>query len=226
MATIFQKLSVLQQVHQSTVAKAKDAKGHGSEKRGMTASSESGGSDHWHYDSRQDDAAKEARGEKGPWSPSKLTDDPDDERHTVKHEDGSTGQVFASKEAAQANADVRNAGGKIGKTFSPNLRMLGTIGERIGKAGKGWFHGNQKVPGSKSARSDAYVSKMQEAKAHAKAGRMVDSKMAQADAQEQWSKMAPGERQYAMSTISDNASDDIGKALNRGFEFGHGRKKR
>jgi hypothetical protein len=124
-------------------------------------------------------------------------------------------------------SEVKKASGDAAtKSFRPNLKMFNSFAANIGKAGRGWFHGNQIVPGSTSAKADSYASKMTEAKEHIKAGRGVQAKLAQQDATGQWKKMGTGERQHAMTMLSDNASDDIGKNRSRAFEFGHGRRVR
>lgn len=258
------RLALFQEVHQSTVAKTKDAGGHGSEKRG--------GSDHWHADSRQDDARKEAR-TAGSYSTEankasakanlsgamedhtaaseahtqaanahhadvvqQIKEHPADEKfyrdfhapYIAFHDQQmkAHGDLAGSMSDGVAKTTTVSTVGYPKKSFNPNMRMLNSFRANIGKAGKGWYHGNQHVAGSTSAKAATYAAKMKEAKEHIAAGRMSQAKIAQQDAQAAWGKMATGERQHAMTTVSDDASDDIGKARSRGFEFGHGRRIR
>jgi hypothetical protein len=106
------------------------------------------------------------------------------------------------------------------------LTSLQSFQTNIGKAGKGWYHGNQHEDGgATSVRANKYAAKMKESKEHAKNGSALQSKASEYEAMEQWKKMAPGERGHAMKMVSDSASEDIGKSRDRGFEFGHGKAR-
>ena len=108
-------------------------------------------------------------------------------------------------------------------TFGKSFTQLNDFRAHIGKAGKGWFHGNQVVPGSKSVRADKYASLMKQSKEAYKGGSTIQAKTAEMEAMEHWKKMADGERSHAMQMLNDSAAEDIGKSRDRGFEFGHGR---
>lgn len=111
-------------------------------------------------------------------------------------------------------------------TFDKSFTNLGSFKANIGKAGKGWYHGNQHESGTTSVKAEKWVAKMRESRECAKSGSALNSKAAEVEAMAIWKKMAIGERQHAMEMLSDNASEDIGKARDNGFEFGHGRSRK
>ena len=106
------------------------------------------------------------------------------------------------------------------------LTSLQSFQANIGKAGRGWYHGNQHEAGGTSVRAGKYASLMKQSKEAYKGGSTIQAKTAEMEAMEHWKKMADGERSHAMQMLNDSAAEDIGKSRDRGFEFGHGRTSR
>ena len=120
-------------------------------------------------------------------------------------------------------AKSRGVMSKFGSHFGTMAAFKGNIS----KAGQGWYHGNQHDEKSAtSVKASSYVAKMAEAKQCMKSGDAMGAKLAESDAAMQWRKMGVKERAHAMKLVSDNASEDIGKTRDTGFEFGHGKRVR
>ena len=108
-------------------------------------------------------------------------------------------------------------------TFAKSFTHLGSFQANIGKSGRGWYHGNQHEAGGTSVRAQKYADLMKASKEAYKGGSTLQAKSAEMEAMEHWKKMADGERSHAMQMLNDSAAEDIGKSRDRGFEFGHGR---
>ena len=225
----------------TTISKAKDAKGHGSNKRDGNMGVSRGDSTPASRDAAsfrasalRDKANEENTPEAHTESAKAYLESArlarlgnfhsaadSDERYANYRQNRASGMTH---DAASKATDEWDAKRNLSKSFTGRLTQLGAFGANIGKAGRGWYHGNQTDPGSTSVRATSYAAKMKESREAAKSGSALQSKAAEYEAMNQWKKMAPGERGHAMQLLNDSASEDIGKARDCGFEFGHNRK--
>ena len=156
---------------------------------------------------------------------------PDEVRAQLREDDSGRSKPLTDAQVEYLTQAIKREHGEhidLMRQFNlhKGLTALQSFQANIGKAGKGWYHGNQHESGTTSVKAEKWVSKMRESRECAKSGSALNSKAAEVEAMAIWKKMAIGERQHAMEMLSDNASEDIGKARDNGFEFGHGRSRK